>query len=105
MTFLSSSFISFFVLFVISHVHAITIYTVKPGATPTEFMTGVNGALYTGLPAFDPSEQTAPAVPQPPIATAIPLALSQGGMPGLGKRQSGNYMGLSIELSVAERIR
>ncbi|KAG8908254.1 Endochitinase 1 [Tulasnella sp. 403] len=83
--------------------NALTIYTSIKGSIPTQFL-GPDGQ-YTGLPAFDPVQQTAPAPPQPAVPTAVALALPTGSVPGLnGKQHRTDYVGISIEMSVSDRI-
>ena len=66
-------------------------------------------ATYTGLPAYDPTVLTPPAPPQPPttqIGVAIPgnadSAMGLGMM--LSIPQKGNFLGFSIELSIAPTL-
>ncbi|KAG8990220.1 hypothetical protein FRB90_001846, partial [Tulasnella sp. 427] len=73
-----------------------------PGSIPTQFL-GPNGQ-YTGLPAFDPVQQTAPA---PPQATQAPITITlpTGNVPGLnGKQHRTDFVGISLEMSVSDRV-
>lgn len=82
--------------------NALTVYTSLPGSIPTQFL-GPDGQ-YTGLPAFDPVQQTAPA---PPAATAAPITITlpTGNVPGLNAKQHRpDYVGISLEMSVSDRV-
>lgn len=88
----------------------ITLYTARTDTeTPTSTDPAAPSASYTGLPAYDPTRLEPPAPPQPPInAYTLSLpgtagsALEQG--LALSKPQRGNFLGFSIELSVANNI-
>lgn len=76
---------------------------------PTSTDPAAATAVYTGLPAYDPTRLTPPAAPQPPVTSytlTIPgtstTALEQG--LALSIPQQGNFLGFSIELSVANNI-
>ncbi|ORX37451.1 hypothetical protein BD324DRAFT_451328 [Kockovaella imperatae] len=66
-------------------------------------------ATYTGLPAYDPTMLTPPDAPQPPVdAVSVNVpgtadAVQAAGML-LSKEQMGNFVGFSIELSVAPSL-
>ena len=82
----------------------ITVYTAQ-GTISAPAPSGT----YTGLPAYDPTILTAPGPPQPPInsvAVALPAtaADAQGANMTLSKPQQGNFLGFSIELSVAPDV-
>ncbi|KAI0299017.1 glycoside hydrolase family 79 protein [Multifurca ochricompacta] len=72
--------------------------------TSTSTTTGA-AANYTGAAAYDPTVLNAPAVPNPPISTQIPIPLSSsGGIPNLSIPQSGAFFGFSIEMSVSNQV-
>lgn len=84
---------------------AVTVYTGKPtGVAPSQ-----PSASYTGLPAYDPTRLTPPSPPSPPINSgnvALPAnsaAAAAQGLP-LSIPQKGNFLGFSIELSVADTL-
>ncbi|GJJ14346.1 hypothetical protein Clacol_008610 [Clathrus columnatus] len=62
-------------------------------------------AMVTYAAHFDPLNLVAPPAPTPqPSATVVPVQLTSGGIPGLSIPVTGNFMGFSIELSVADQI-
>lgn len=84
-------------------VSAVTLYTIPgPAATGTAnpaFQT----AICIGAVPCDGSQLT--PTPNPGnITTAINIQLTDGGYPGLGIPVSGNFLGFSIELSVANQL-
>ncbi|KAJ9114611.1 hypothetical protein QFC22_005484 [Naganishia vaughanmartiniae] len=97
--------VSFLALFERSQVSAaVTVYNSDSTATAAYDATQV-----TGLPNFDNTVLTPPAPPQPAvtqIAWSVPSTedglISQGYE--LGVKQRGNFLGFSIELSVADQI-
>jgi len=89
----------------------LTVYTSRAdqGTTTTPVDPAAPSASYTGLPAYDPLRLTPPPPPQPPVNSytlTIPgttrTALEQG--LALSIPQRGNFLGFSIELSVANNI-
>ncbi|KAG8936126.1 hypothetical protein FRC03_011160 [Tulasnella sp. 419] len=82
--------------------NALTLYQQIPGAAPTDYIGP--GLQATAFPAFDPIQHTAPAAPVPPMPTGVTLALATGEVPGLSKKMRSDYVGISIELSIANRI-
>jgi hypothetical protein len=87
----------------LAHVaNALTLYTSLPGSIPTQFLSP--DGQYTGLAAFDPVTQTAPA---PPQATQAPITISlpTGTVPGLNAKQHRtDFLGISLEMSVSDRV-
>ncbi|KAI0027521.1 hypothetical protein K488DRAFT_25110, partial [Vararia minispora EC-137] len=61
-------------------------------------------ASYTGAAAYDPKTLIAPAPPVPPIATSVPVQLTNGRTNGLSMPQKGSFFGFSIEMSVAQQV-
>jgi hypothetical protein len=87
----------------------VTVYTSRADSGPTSVDPAAPSASYTGLPAYDPTRLTPPAPPQPPVTSytlTIPgtsqMALEQG--LALSIPQQGNFLGFSIELSIANNI-
>lgn len=64
-------------------------------------------ASYTGAAAYDPTVLTAPAIPNPAPPTQFTLELQSSGdaVQGLSIRQSGSFLGFSIETSVVNQVR
>jgi hypothetical protein len=85
---------------------SVTLYTAK--TTPTTSSLAA-GATYTGLAAYDPTVLDPPAPPSPPITSytiSIPpdaVSLQNDGYL-LSIPQKGNFLGFSIELSVADVV-
>jgi hypothetical protein len=90
----------------LSTVSAITLYNGVTTSATTSTTTAAN-VTYTGLPAYDPTVLTPPAAPSPPVTSgsvAVPsnsAALAAQGL-YLSIPQKGNFLGFSIELSVAD---
>lgn len=86
---------------------AVTVYT-NAGATTTVSALAA-GQTYAGLPAYDPTYLTAPSPPSPPLtSTTVQLpangqAVWDGGFQ-LSVAQRGNFLGFSVELSVASSL-
>lgn len=79
-----------------------------PSSTTSEQQPGNTAAAasYTGLPAYDPTVLIPPTPPQPAttgVAINIPLDPVAAGL-RLSKTQKGNFLGFSIELSVASSV-
>ena len=94
---------------ILSAVSAQTVYYPKNpqvifnnDATPSSSATG---AAYTGPPAYNPTTLNRPGLPNPVPPLQFPVTLTSGGMPNLSIPQPGNFMGFSIEMSVATQIR
>lgn len=89
-------------------VAAVTIYTQLPMFGPSAATSTAPQAMVTYAAHFDPLELTAPPAPTqaqaPSTPSIVPVRLAAGGMPGLSMPASGNFMGFSIELSVADQI-
>lgn len=86
----------------------LTVYTSRADATTTADASAPSAA-YTGLPAYDPTRLEAPAPPQPPISSytlSVPGSASSAIEQGLGLsiEHLGNFLGFSIELSVANNV-
>lgn len=66
----------------------------------------VNPATYTNTPAFNSIVLTPPPIPVPPPPTqfSLTLANSANNVPGISIMQSGDFLGFSIEMSVANEI-
>jgi hypothetical protein len=88
---------------------AVTLYN-NPStvSAPTATTTAAN-VTWTGLPAYDPTVLTPPAPLSPPIINAgisLPAngaALTAANL-SLSIEQKGNFLGFSIELSVADTL-
>ena len=83
----------------------VTVYTGQATATSA----GAPAANYTGLPAYDPTVLTAPDPPQPPVqAYTLTVPGNSQGVADVGltlsQEQKGNFLGFSIELSIADTI-
>lgn len=105
---------------------AVTIYTtltVDANGNPTP-TSAVTGPAYTGLPgarllalvsafsslnaciaAYNLTTLVPPALPSPLPPTAFNVQLSNGPTANMSIKVKGNFMGMSIELSVANQIR
>ncbi|KAK4683856.1 hypothetical protein P7C73_g6361, partial [Tremellales sp. Uapishka_1] len=85
---------------------ALTVYTGAPTTTSTA--SAASGS-YTGLAAYDPTVLTPPSPPSP-AETAYALSLPSSGAAVadagllLSIKQKGNFLGFSIELSVADVV-
>ncbi|TYJ52266.1 hypothetical protein B9479_007140 [Cryptococcus floricola] len=86
---------------------AVTLYT---GASTTATATSLAaGETYTGLAAYDPTRLTAPTPPSPAV-TSITMSIPSNGDGVVAENlalsipQKGNFLGFSIELSVATSI-
>jgi hypothetical protein len=95
-----------FVLFPGLVASQVTVYTAVPQPSYTET---ADPSAYTGLPAYDPTRLTAPAPPQPPVTQfTLTLPVDAAGLAAanlpLSIPQQGNFLGFSIELSVAESV-
>ncbi|EIW72362.1 hypothetical protein TREMEDRAFT_41693 [Tremella mesenterica DSM 1558] len=82
----------------------VTVYTGQATATTS----AAADSTYTGLPAYDPTVLTPPPAPQPPINSytlALPASAADlGSNYSLSIPQKGNFLGFSIELSVANTV-
>lgn len=84
----------------------VTVYTGGMSATTTSL---APGASYTGLGAYDPTTLTPPAPPNPAVSAvsfnvpASPAAAMDADLL-VSIPQRGNFLGFSIELSVADSI-
>lgn len=100
----------------------VTVYNVPFGNSSAT--ASALGSAYTGLPAFNtttlqpppPPQVVLPATALPPGAppgpppaqpgpSSFPIQLYLGGMSNLSIPQKGNFLGFSVELSVADHIR
>lgn len=62
-------------------------------------------ANFTGAAAYDQTVLNPPAVPNPAIPSQLPIQLpSSGGLSNLSIPQNGAFMGISIEMSVANQV-
>ncbi|CAD6588899.1 MAG: hypothetical protein TREMPRED_005197, partial [Tremellales sp. Tagirdzhanova-0007] len=88
-------------------VASVTIYT--GSAIRTTSTTAVPGASYTGLGAYDPTTLTPPSPPSPAI-TGVSLNVPNSPTAAMSSNfsvsipQRGNFLGFSIELSVADVV-
>jgi hypothetical protein len=89
-----------------SSVHAVTVYSQKPLATSVATSTTPAAADYTGAAAYDPTVLNPPPVPSPAINTQFGVQLQSSGsaVQGLGVKQSGSFLGFSVEMSVANQV-
>ncbi|ORY23372.1 hypothetical protein BCR39DRAFT_507851 [Naematelia encephala] len=95
---------------ILPSVLGVTVYSVPTEtttATPTTSLAA--GATWTGLAAYDPTRLTPPAAPSPPVTSAAitppadgPSVWDSGYQ--LSIKQSGNFFGFSLELSVASSV-
>lgn len=83
---------------------AVTVYNQLPMGQSTSTAAS---ASYTGAAAYDPTVLTAPAIPNPAPPTQFTLELQSSGdaVQGLSIRQSGSFLGFSIETSVVNQVR
>ncbi|QRV79270.1 glycoside hydrolase family 79 protein [Ceratobasidium sp. AG-Ba] len=79
---------------------AVTTYGLKAEKT---IPTSAAYAAVATLAAYDQTVLNSPAPPSPAIANNFVVQLYPGGMNGLSIPQKGNFMGFSIELSVAQQ--
>ncbi|KAG9127513.1 hypothetical protein FRC07_012800 [Ceratobasidium sp. 392] len=77
---------------------AVTVYGLKPQKT---IVTSAAHAAVATLAAYDQTVLNSPSPPEPAIPKNILVQLRPGGMDGLSIKQKGDFMGFSIELSVA----
>ncbi|KAG9127511.1 hypothetical protein FRC07_012798 [Ceratobasidium sp. 392] len=78
---------------------AVTTYGLKPQKT---IATSVAYAAVATLAAYDQTVLNSPSPPNPAGANNFLVQLYPGGMNGLSIKQKGDFMGFSIELSVAQ---
>ncbi|KAI0073210.1 hypothetical protein K474DRAFT_1666888 [Panus rudis PR-1116 ss-1] len=88
--------------------NAVTVYG-QTGAITAPVGTSTTSAgpsAYTGYAAFNPTVLAVPAVPQPPPPTqfGIQLLNSAQNVQGLSIKQSGAFLGFSIEMSVVNQV-
>lgn len=92
----------------------VTIYTGRQTASSTE-VTRAPEATWTGLPMYDPLQLEPPAPPQPPTTSlGITIPPNSGALAAgpendgngiyLSIPQKGNFLGFSVELSVADSL-
>lgn len=82
----------------------VTVYT---GQATTTSTSSAAGSTYTGLPAYDTTVLTPPSAPQPPTTSyslSLPDSTQDLGNYSLSITQKGNFLGFSIELSVADNV-
>ncbi|CAK9784638.1 hypothetical protein CC85DRAFT_325945 [Cutaneotrichosporon oleaginosum] len=88
---------------------ALTLYNGKDTHTDVPTVSVVVDApppVYTGLRAYDPTRLVPPPPPQPPttqVTIGIPNSPNTQGYP-LSIKQRGNFLGFSIELSIATSV-
>lgn len=81
---------------------AVTVYGQVPlGATQTL----QPGALYTGLPAYDPTTLTPPVIDPLPGPYSLQLTSDVNAVGGVSIPVNGTFFGFSIEVSVVNQIR
>lgn len=81
---------------------AVTVYGQTPlGATQTL----PPGAIYTGLPAYDPTILNPPPVNATPGPYSLQLTNDVNAMSGVSIPMNGTFYGFSIEMSVVNQIR
>jgi len=83
--------------------------TVYSGGATTAATSLAPGATYTGLGAYDPTRLTPPTPPSPPatsnsIAPPVSAATASAQGRDVSIPQRGNFLGFSIELSVADVV-
>lgn len=84
---------------------AVTIYTNIPGVNAPLTTSTAPYAQSTGNSAYSSLVLTPPDPPGD-LQTTVNVNLNPtGGMPGLSVPQRGNYLGFSVELSIADQIR
>ncbi|KAG8695559.1 hypothetical protein FRC09_009081, partial [Ceratobasidium sp. 395] len=83
---------------------AVTVYRVSddPNQQQATATASSPASEYTGSAAYDPTVLNPPAPPGD-LNRDFAINLPQGGLPNLSIKQSGAYLGFSIELSVANR--
>ncbi|KAG8713837.1 hypothetical protein FRC09_018268 [Ceratobasidium sp. 395] len=83
---------------------AVTVYRVSddPNQQQATATASSPASEYTGSAAYDPTVLNPPAPPGD-LNRDFTVNLPQGGLPNLSIKQSGAYLGFSIELSVANR--
>ncbi|EUC64409.1 glycoside hydrolase family 79 protein [Rhizoctonia solani AG-3 Rhs1AP] len=79
---------------------AVTIYGVKSAKT---IPTSQAHAAVATLAAYDQTVLTSPSPPSPAITNNFLVQLYPGTMPGMSIKQSGSFLGFSIELSVVQQ--
>ncbi|KAJ1304397.1 hypothetical protein OPQ81_005546 [Rhizoctonia solani] len=79
---------------------SVTVYNVKSAKT---IPTSQARAAVATLAAYDQTVLTSPSPPSPAITNNFLVQLYPGSMSGLSIKQSGSFMGFSIELSVVEQ--
>ncbi|KAG9124057.1 hypothetical protein FRC07_013010 [Ceratobasidium sp. 392] len=82
---------------------AVTVYKVNEDPTTATPTASSPASEYTGSAAYDPTVLKPPAPPGD-LNRDFTVNLPQGGIAGLSIKQSGSYLGFSIELSVANRV-
>ncbi|KAJ7092351.1 glycoside hydrolase family 79 protein [Mycena belliarum] len=82
----------------------ITIYQAPGQAAFATSAASANAASYTGAAAYNPTTLTPPPVPSPAVPSSFALQLQTGGTPGASIPQPGDFIGFSIEMSVANQV-
>lgn len=87
----------------------LTLYTGGVTTTSATTTSTAAGTAYTGYPAYDPTTLDPPTPPSPPVTTyTLPIPADDTTLAAsnytLSVAQRGNFLGFSIELSVANTI-
>lgn len=106
---ISFTLVLFSILSIFSHTVLADEVTLYTDTAPTTTSSLAAGQTYTGLPAYDPTRLTPPAPPSPAV-TSLSLSIPSDGAGvaseglSLSIPQKGNFLGFSIELSVATSL-
>lgn len=96
-----------FLLSALSAAHAsVTVYSQVPIGKATGTAQSA-AAAYSGSAAYDPTVLNAPPIPNPapPNQFTLQLQSSSNAVQGLSIKQSGSFLGFSIETSVVNQVR
>lgn len=74
-----------------------------PGETPTSAASAAT-ASFTGSTAYNPATLNPPPVPDPLPPMSFDVPMKNGETEGLSIKLGGNFMGFSIEMSVANQV-
>jgi hypothetical protein len=86
----------------IASCHAVTVYY-APGQTPLASGSAA-AAAYTGAAAYNPTTLIPPPVPTQKPPMQFDIGLKKGETNNLSIKQSGSFVGFSIEMSVVNQV-
>lgn len=102
----SLAFLHFLFFFsVVAHASITVYYQTGQAAITAASSTSAAAANYTGAAAYNPTILEPPSLPDPLPAMNFDIQLQNGGTPGVSIKQTGAFLGFSIEMSVTNQLR